>query len=504
MFISGTVTDALQRSQKLMWPLLLFVVDAEQLETCEALIRASDLQSSAVMQLVLVGTQEHAQFQQLVQEKETPRVHIFAPQGCRVTPLPPMALTGASFSAPRVLEAVNIAMEWGSDFTASSCQKAQTLVDVFEKEFDRSRRQAEFEKLKNATPALPGGRPSSAPQQPSQTAQPARQTPVATAARKESHCIQHYVELDVNDKRDVVFQNDSAMTLAALWDMAQKHLLDSDERCVLAELVITSPDSDVKQHVRSRSAAEAFAVSSLVAKSVVKAVLAKPQESVKQKDKGLPTRQVVCDGDVCRVVDSTPGSAPVSSATAAPVGISVRCTLPDGSHFVVSGLDASTTLADVRSRAAERLGHSDFALYNSYPPRRFTDTDMEQPLKALGLDRNATVRITMNASLASASPASSAPPSTSQESAPSMQGRLADMFRGLAAAVSSGTGNAPSAPPSADVRPPSATSRPPSSNANSRFATLASLRNDKDEEEDEPNRRKSNRYYGGSSTEYQD
>lgn len=448
MFFRGSIAEAMQKSEQLSWPLLLFVATTEESVTVKTIVRDAQLESVALMQLVVVGTPEHAQLQALVADTETPRVHIFAPKRCRAT-LPPMSLAKEHFTAEKLGEAVDLASEWSEAYVQDLTLRLGKETELIQKEATRYRKLQEYEKAKNAKPlfgkeATPGSVP--------------------------------------------------AATLPAVSSGAGKATSSA------AAPITTPPPKTVSDAIPE----------------------AKPTSTEHTQSDGSV---VVCDGDVCRRVpaakakETTPPVAtseqPVAAAAPTAATISVRCQLPDGQHFIVEQLAPEAPLEDLRTAVKERLEHTEFSIYNSYPPKRFTEDNMAQSFKSLGLDRNAAVRIVMNASLTdNNNRPTTAPVNTSTAAAgssgaagiiPATAGRLAGLIRGVAGAFVGG-GSAPAQQAAAQPQQQQQQSRPQTAGGTSssrpRFATLSSLAQAEDEEKDD-NPRKQNRYFGGTSTEYE-
>ncbi|CUG92857.1 Hypothetical protein, putative [Bodo saltans] len=164
MFFRGSIAEAMQKSEQLSWPLLLFVATTEESVTVKTIVRDAQLESVALMQLVVVGTPEHAQLQALVADTETPRVHIFAPKRCRAT-LPPMSLAKEHFTAEKLGEAVDLASEWSEAYVQDLTLRLGKETELIQKEATRYRKLQEYEKAKNAKPlfgkeATPGSVPA--------------------------------------------------------------------------------------------------------------------------------------------------------------------------------------------------------------------------------------------------------------------------------------------------------------------------------------------------------
>jgi hypothetical protein len=439
MFVRGSIAEAMQKSEQLAWPLLLFVATSEESTTVNNVIRDAQLTSVALMQLVVVGSTEHTQLQALVANTETPRVHIFAPRRCRAT-LPPMSLSGDHFTAEKLGEAVDLASEWSETYVQELTQRLGKETELVQKEATRFRKAQDYEKAKNLKP---------------------------------------------------LFGKEATVTAASTNVASNVPEVSSKALPPTPTAGVQSPNA--KQHAES--------------------------------DNSL----VICDGDVCRRVpaskpkdasESAKASASTPSVAVAPTApeapkdiiatISVRCQLPDGKHFLVETLLPEGPLEDVRKVVEERLQHSEFSIYNSYPPKRFTDDDMAKSLKSLGLDRNAAVRIVMNASLTDNHRPTSAPTTTSSSGGPGIipvaAGRLAGLIRGVAGAfVGGGAPQQQGAPQQAEERPASQQQQRPqgASASRPRFATLSSLAQAENEEKEDDNPRKQNRYFGGTSTEYE-
>lgn len=115
--------------------------------------------------------------------------------------------------------------------------------------------------------------------------------------------------------------------------------------------------------------------------------------------------EVLCDGNTCRrrthQLDSL--GAPPTSPTAEEVltspvtpSIAIRLSLPDGRTESVRGLDPTvhTLRSQVRPTVAALLGHSKFYFAVTYPNKRIdVETEEGQPLEAIGLRSSAALRV---------------------------------------------------------------------------------------------------------------
>ncbi|KAG5467214.1 hypothetical protein CUR178_00855 [Leishmania enriettii] len=130
--------------------------------------------------------------------------------------------------------------------------------------------------------------------------------------------------------------------------------------------------------------------------------------------------EYMCEGDVCRprAPDGTPASAAAAAADAPPspqaesaptaasasaseaaalaFSVRLRCSLPNGKTLDVEQLDPSqnTLRADVRPAVADALGYNNFVFVCAYPPKRYsTEADEVLPLKEVGLGRSSALRV---------------------------------------------------------------------------------------------------------------
>ncbi|KAG5466132.1 hypothetical protein LSCM4_01274 [Leishmania orientalis] len=130
--------------------------------------------------------------------------------------------------------------------------------------------------------------------------------------------------------------------------------------------------------------------------------------------------EYMCEGDVCRrrAPDGTPASAAAAAADARPLpqaesaptaasasaseaaalasSVRLRCSLPNGKTLDVAQLDPSlnTLRADVRPAVADALGYNNFVFVCAYPPKRYsTEADEVLPLKEVGLGRSSALRV---------------------------------------------------------------------------------------------------------------
>lgn len=537
MFFQGSIAEAMQRSELLSWPLLLFVAKDDDVQSVKVMVGAAQLDSVSLMQLLVVGTPQHQQFQALVAEQDTPRVHIFAPKRCRVN-LPPMSLVGEHFTAEKLGEAVDLASEWADAYVQELTRRLGQEAELVGKEATRFWKATEYEQAQKKSKPL-FGKEAAVSQQGAGTGNSGRKQHADPHGNAHDR-IAHYVELSVDEKIQVIFQTDPNMTLATLWDMADAKRLalgrDDEElqQSVLAELKIKNPNSEVVRHIKSRDAAASEQIADLVSKSLVIAVFRRPELVAQRPPKDgcsaaadETADTIVCDGDVCRRVpvsgkrDKEVDVAKGGPASASPsaLKIAVRCQLPDGKQVTVEDLAPHSVLEDVRVVVEQRLGHSSFWVYNSYPPKRFAEEDMTKSLLSLGLDRNAAVRIVMNASLSDGEPRSNTTQPLGatggvQGLVGQSVGRLSGLLRNVAGALAGGGANPQRAEagqqPQANVEQGSGgIARAVGSRDRPRFATLSSISRSGEESSQDPsndgkdNPRKNNRYFGGTSTEFE-
>ncbi|RNE99153.1 hypothetical protein TraAM80_08358 [Trypanosoma rangeli] len=245
-----------------------------------------------------------------------------------------------------------------------------------------------------------------------------------------------------------------------------------------------------------------------------------------------------CDGGVCRIRGTPPSSEPNSAqqqktmpappttpameaseeappepkpaVAKASACIHVRCSLPSGGTHTVDELDpaVATLSTHLRCPLAELLGHNAFVFARAYPPHRFSLDEEAQPLETLGMRTSSALRV-----VPTGGPSTTLPPERKPSN--NSKGGLYDLVSSL---LRRGTGLTPAAAPAhvpresvlaGNVRGTATT------DTRVRFGTMAELRAKEEEEEkrvaaeanamtDRQNeyRKKANRYYGGSSTEY--
>lgn len=134
----------------------------------------------------------------------------------------------------------------------------------------------------------------------------------------------------------------------------------------------------------------------------------------------LRPSQYVCEGDVCRwqVPEDTPAPAAAAAKTAPPApkaesaldpasvaastaasttaSVRLRCSLPNGKTLDLAQLDPSvaTLRNDVRPAVADALGYDNFVFVCAYPPRRYSiEADEPLPLKEVELGRSSALRV---------------------------------------------------------------------------------------------------------------
>ncbi|KAG5492516.1 hypothetical protein JKF63_01094 [Porcisia hertigi] len=124
--------------------------------------------------------------------------------------------------------------------------------------------------------------------------------------------------------------------------------------------------------------------------------------------------EYVCEGNVCRRrtpgdaqlpastataplqqrAESAPAPLPAKTSAAAPVRL--RCSLPNGKTLDLPGLDpaVATLRANVRPAVADALGYDKFVFVCAYPPRRYSpETDEPLPLEEVGLGQSCALRV---------------------------------------------------------------------------------------------------------------
>ncbi|CBZ38006.1 hypothetical protein, conserved [Leishmania donovani] len=122
----------------------------------------------------------------------------------------------------------------------------------------------------------------------------------------------------------------------------------------------------------------------------------------------LRPNRYMCEGDVCRwrVPEDTPAPAAAAAAAAppapkaesalSPASVRLRCSLPNGKTLDLAQLDPSvaTLRDDVRPAVADALGYDNFVFVCAYPPRRYSiETDEPLPLKDVELGRSSALRV---------------------------------------------------------------------------------------------------------------
>ncbi|ESL06211.1 hypothetical protein TRSC58_06117 [Trypanosoma rangeli SC58] len=202
---------------------------------------------------------------------------------------------------------------------------------------------------------------------------------------------------------------------------------------------------------------------------------------------------------------------PKPAVAKAPAHIHVRCSLPSGGTHTVDELDpaVATLSTHLRPLIAELLGHNAFVFARVYPPHRFSPDEEAQPLGTLGMRTSSALRV-----VPTGGPSTTLPP----ERKPADNSK-SGLFGLVSSLLRCGSGLTPAAAPvpvsresalAGNVRGTGTT------DTRVRFATMAELRAKEEEEEkrvaaeanamagrsNEYRRKKANRYYGGSSTEY--
>ncbi|CAG9582450.1 conserved hypothetical protein [Leishmania major strain Friedlin] len=271
----------------------------------------------------------------------------------------------------------------------------------------------------------------------------------------------------------------------------------------------------------------------------------------------LRPSQYMCEGDVCRwrVPEDTPAPAAAAVATAAPApkgestlapasvvassaatataSVRLRCSLPNGKTLDLAQLDPSvaTLRDDVRPAVADALGYDNFVFVCAYPPRRYSiETDEPLPLKEVELGRSSALRV-----VSLDGPTS--PDASSRRAQPQPQPghtrqMLVNAASSLMAMLASARGNQGGAPgaataaasPSPDTRQSQQQRRTFNSMAEmlaaneeaERQTAMERLRQEQEQQglgsssssrhqpdaEQRAQGKKSNRYFGGGSTEF--
>ncbi|GET92607.1 hypothetical protein, conserved [Leishmania tarentolae] len=287
-----------------------------------------------------------------------------------------------------------------------------------------------------------------------------------------------------------------------------------------------------------------------------------PQPAVRVPAASTPTAapaaaqrpsQYVCEGNVCRrrtpedsaapaadaATTASPAPkaesalAPASTAGSAATSVRLRCSLPNGKTLDLAQLDPSvaTLRDDVRPAVADALGYNNFIFVCAYPPRRYSiETDEPLPLKEVELGRSSALRVV---SLDSPAPpdASSRGPQTQQQPgrARQMLVNAASSLMAMLAGSRDNQGEAPGAGATATAAPPPGTRQSQrqrrafnsmaemlaANEEAERQTALERLRQEQEHQgrglsssphqpdaEQRMQGKKSNRYFGGGSTEF--
>ncbi|KAG5466682.1 hypothetical protein LSCM1_00852 [Leishmania martiniquensis] len=265
--------------------------------------------------------------------------------------------------------------------------------------------------------------------------------------------------------------------------------------------------------------------------------------------------EYVCEGEVCRrrAPDDTPvaaaanappsppkesaptaASAPASEAASEAASVRLRCSLPNGKTLDVAQLDPSvnTLRADVRPTVADALGYNNFVFVCAYPPKRYsTETDEGLPLKEVGLGRSSALRVVPLDSPASPKTSRNGEAQQQQQQQPPGPARAmlfgaASSLMAMFAGARGNRGEAPGTAAGASPSPASSQARRPHRTYNSMAEMLAAneeaerqramerLRQEQQglgssssalhplDAEQRAQGKKSNRYFGGGSTEF--
>ena len=492
LYFQGDITAALARQRELEWPLLLFLADDHD-DCIDPIIADMLLHTTSVCQVLRQSTDEFKLFlgacPGMVAEP-LPRVHLFPPPS---RALPPIVLSGETFTSSKIAEAVAIAQQWTDEnYGKVSHLAAGKEVDLWNAEAAAAARTVEQKK--------PGAPPPQPRQQETAVPQPATARPTSAQSS-----IPAFVTLQSATKKELVATGAST-SLVTLWDkVAAKgsgHVADPSTS--LFALVVND------RTVTSRN--EAAASMPLTAGSTVRVV-----EGERKKSEGSSAGSAAAAPP--RTSEAPrPNEQPLkasSCSTNTTSAIAVRCLLPDGSSVNLGNSFASSDhLRLVFDAIAGQINRTDFSLGNSYPPRRFGEEDMSKSLGALGLTANTTLRVTW------ASAFSPPPPhqQQSQAQAPPQQGGLLSAATGLfgtAAQYAASWVKPTAGPPPQNTAAPSAPAASASrggmgsSRGRGGFATLSSLSQREEQQQQEggdssdPKNRKSNRYFGGLNTEYE-
>lgn len=245
--------------------------------------------------------------------------------------------------------------------------------------------------------------------------------------------------------------------------------------------------------------------------------------------------EYVCEGDVCR--RRTPADAPAPPSASAPVAaaaaaapaytatpapsvpaaaasVKLRCSLPNGKTLDVTDLDpaVATLRADVRPAVAGALGHDAFVFVCAYPPKRYSaETDEPQPLKDVGLGRSGALRVVTLDGPGSPNASSGGAVSQQQQRRGPARQMLSSAASSLMSMFAGGRGQqSGGAPPPAAASASSSQQPPPRRTYNSMAEMLAANEDAErqtaverlQQEEQRGQAKKSNRYFGGDSTEF--